>query len=98
MTGTDWADTEARCVVTYLDGSDDPDQADDGRPLVDDDLLVLVNSWWEPIDFTIPAIRANQRWRGEIDIFAPLSAASGGELSEGDRRTRRAALAGSTAH
>ena len=25
------------------------------RPLVDDDFLVLVNAWWEPLDFILPA-------------------------------------------
>ena len=27
----------------------------DGSPMLDDDFLLLVNAWWEPIDFTIPA-------------------------------------------
>ena len=38
----------------YLDGSDAPDLGPDGQPLLDDDFLVLVNGWWEPIEFTIP--------------------------------------------
>ena len=57
MTGADWADPNARAVALYLDGSDAPDRAADGTPLLDDDFLVLVNGWWEPLDFTIPAAR-----------------------------------------
>ena len=53
--GADWADPNARAVTIFLDGSDDPDRAEDGAPLVDDDFLVLVNGWWEPLDFTLPA-------------------------------------------
>ena len=45
MTGADWADPGARCVAMYLDGSDAPDRDDQGAPLVDDDLLLLVNGW-----------------------------------------------------
>ena len=40
MDGVDWADPNARTIAIYLDGSDDPDLADDGTFLVDDDFLV----------------------------------------------------------
>lgn len=40
-----WPSFEWVGQVIYLDGSDDPDLADDGTCLVDDDFLVLVNSW-----------------------------------------------------
>ena len=55
MDAGDWADPNARAIAIYLDGSDDPDRAEDGAPLVDDDFLVLVNSWWEPLDFACPS-------------------------------------------
>ena len=57
MTQADWADPNALALGIYLDGSDDPDQGPDGRPLVDDDFLVLVNAWWEPMAFSIPVTR-----------------------------------------
>ena len=57
MNGADWADPGARAIAIYLDGSDDPDRAEDGTPLLDDDFLVLVNSWWEPLDFVLPPTR-----------------------------------------
>ena len=44
MTGADWADPDARSLAIYLDGADDPDPAEDGIPLLDDDFLVLVNA------------------------------------------------------
>ena len=64
MNSADWADPSARAIAIYLDGSDDPDRAEDGTPLLDDDFLVLVNSWWEPLDFVAaqdPARRAVAR-------------------------------------
>ena len=38
MDGADWADPNARAIAIYLDGSDDPDRAEDGMPLIDDDF------------------------------------------------------------
>ena len=61
MTGADWSDRDARAVAIYLDGSDAPDRAADGSLLIDDDFLVLVNAWWEPLGFTIPATRAPRK-------------------------------------
>jgi hypothetical protein len=57
MTGAGRADPDALAVALYLDGCDDPDRAADGTWLADDDFLVLVNAWWEPLDFTLPDTR-----------------------------------------
>jgi len=67
MTGADWADPNALAVALYLDGSDDPDRAADGTWLIDDDFLVLVNAWWEPLDFVLPDTRPEAGWQVEID-------------------------------
>jgi isoamylase len=69
MTAGDWADPGARAVALYLDGSDDPDRAADGTPLADDDFLVLVNAWWQPLDFVVPDIRPQATWQVEIDSY-----------------------------
>jgi isoamylase len=71
MTPEDWADPNALALGIYLDGSDDPDQGPDGRLLVDDDFLVLVNAWWEPIGFSIPVTRAGTQWQLQIDSYEP---------------------------
>jgi len=76
MNGGDWADPNARAIAIYLDGSDDPDRADDGTPLLDDDFLVLVNSWWEPLDFTLPPTRPQAAWQAEINTFDPAAPGS----------------------
>ena len=62
-------------IAIYLDGSDDPDRAEDGTFLTDDDFLVLVNSWWEPLAFVLPYTRSQARWRVEIDSYDPVSQA-----------------------
>jgi isoamylase len=91
MDGGDWADPDARAIAIYLDGSDDPDRADDGTLLVDDDFLVLVNSWWEPLDFALPDTRPQARWRVEIDSY---DLASPPEVREDERKPGDTVTAG----
>jgi isoamylase len=72
MTIGDWTDENALALGIYLDGSDAPDrEPNDGSPMLDDDFLVLVNAWWEPLAFTVPATRAGQTWQAEIDTYEP---------------------------
>jgi isoamylase len=69
MTTGDWADPNALAITLYLDGSDAPDRAADGTLLVDDDFLVLVNAWWQPLDFVLPQCRVRDRWQAEVDSY-----------------------------
>jgi isoamylase len=85
MTGTDWSDNSALAVAIYLDGSDEPDRAADGSPLLDDDFLVLVNAWWQPLAFTIPATRAGTTWQTAIDTYDPARTAATAPLRAGDQ-------------
>jgi pullulanase/glycogen debranching enzyme len=71
MTAASWSDPNALAIALYLDGSDDPDRAGDGTWLLDDDFLVLVNAWWEPLEFVLPATRPEAGWRVEIDTYDP---------------------------
>ena len=93
MTGSDWADGGARAVAIYLDGSDAPDHARDGSPMIDDDFLVLVNAYWEPLPYTIPATRAadplgsRQVWHTEINSYDPDSPDNAAVHRAGDVRT-----------
>jgi glycogen operon protein len=87
MTAADWSNPAALALAMYLDGSDDPDRAADGSPLLDDDFLVLFNAWWEPLDFTLPAIRDGQAWQVEIDSYDPAAADRAQPRRAGDRVT-----------
>jgi len=70
----------------YLDGSDAPDRAADGTWLIDDDFMVLVNAWWEPLDFTLPETRPQAQWQQDIDTFDPVRAGSAAtRLQAGDQ-------------
>jgi isoamylase len=78
MTEADWADSSALAVAIYLDGSDAPDRDRAGEPMLDDDFLLLVNAWWEPLTFTVPVTRAApggeaQAWHTELDTYEGLT-------------------------
>jgi isoamylase len=88
MTQECWDDGNALALGVYLDGSDAPDAAPDGSPLFDDDFLVLVNGWWEPLEFTVPPdslTRPGLVWQAEIDSFDPSRAASAPSRRAGDK-------------
>jgi len=77
MTDEQWADDTMHAIAVYLDGTDAPDQAEDGTPLLDDDFLILVNAWWEPVTFTIPEVReTTQTWFIELDSYDPAVSAA----------------------
>jgi isoamylase len=81
-----WADPNARALTIYLDGDDQPDLAADGTPLLDDDFLVLVNVWWEPLGFRIPD-GAARAWRVELDTYDPAPTTDPEDLRAGDAIT-----------
>ena len=87
MTGADWSDGSALAVAIYLDGSDEPDRAADGSPMIDDDFLVLVNGWWEPLGFTIPTTREGLTWQTAIDTYDPAQSAAAVPLRASDQLT-----------
>ncbi|MGZ4603574.1 MAG: glycogen debranching protein GlgX [Kineosporiaceae bacterium] len=75
MTGADWRDPRSRAAAMVFDGTAEPDRDQDGGFMVDEDLLVLVNGWWEPLDFTLPPPPERPGtppapWRVELDTFA----------------------------
>ncbi|MGS0684381.1 glycogen debranching protein GlgX [Nakamurella sp. GG22] len=53
MTGSDWSDGAAKSVAMVLSGSAEPDIGDDGAPLMDDTIALLINGWWEPLTFSV---------------------------------------------
>jgi glycogen operon protein len=87
MNGADWADPSALAVGIYLDGSDEPDHAEDGTLMTDDDFLVLVNGWWEPLKFVLPPTRPGAEWHAEIDSHDPAAPAGAAERRAGDQVT-----------
>jgi glycogen operon protein len=75
MTTPMWNDPTRRSVTVFIDGSVAPDHDRWGDPLVDRNLLVLVNGEADPVEFripdTAPAGRPSDLWRLELDTSLP---------------------------
>jgi len=91
MTDSDWGAGWTRSVVAYLDGSRHADRDDKNQPILDDDLLILLNGWWESLPFTIPSVDGPRTWTIELDTFAGSGSAAspgveaGSQISVGPR-------------
>lgn len=68
MTPQDWSDSFARAVAMALSGATgDPARSDDP-------FMLMLNSWWEPLEFTVPDPLRDLGWRVEIDTEHPDAA------------------------
>ncbi|MGH2886524.1 MAG: glycogen debranching enzyme, partial [Solirubrobacteraceae bacterium] len=65
MTGQDWGAVYARAVTVALSGA----TGDETHP--DDPFLILMNAWWEPLDFAIPESLRELAWQVEVDTEVP---------------------------
>jgi isoamylase len=67
----DWQDPARQSIAVFLDGSVAPDRNQWGEPMVDHDLLVLVNGADRAVEFVVPATAPPgdppQVWRLEFD-------------------------------
>jgi isoamylase len=71
MTTENWNDPEARSIALFIDGATDPDVTAGVRAVQDDDFLILVSAWWEPLKFHIPADLSVRGWEMVCDTFDP---------------------------
>ncbi len=69
MTDADWHSPGSKSIAVYVDGTVAPDLDARGRPMLDDDLLILVNGSPQPVTFTIPEVGKRCSWRAEVDSF-----------------------------
>jgi glycogen operon protein len=69
MTDSDWNAGRTLCVIAYFNGTCDTDRDDHGRPILDDDLLIALNGWWESTTFTIPDVGRPRVWVRELDTL-----------------------------
>jgi len=79
MKPQDWTDPSARSIALFIDGATDPDIEADGTALTDDDFLVFVNAWWEPLTFSLPDSLALHTWEVVCDSFDPARTGSAGQ-------------------
>jgi glycogen operon protein len=68
MSDEDWQDRSTRTLGMFLAGKGIDDLDDDGDPIHDDDLLLLLSSDKDPVEFKLPDFRTGpQGWEVLID-------------------------------
>jgi len=68
MTSPDWNASFARAVTMAMSG------ATGDQTRADDPFLLMIDAWWEPLEFTVPDPLRDLRWRVEIDTEHPDAA------------------------
>jgi glycogen operon protein len=71
MTEEDWQRPDAHSVAVFLNGDAIAEPDPDGRRVVDDSFLLLLNSYWEPVEFRLPDVTYGERWTTLIDTAEP---------------------------
>ncbi|MGC0333953.1 isoamylase [Streptomyces sp. SAI-170] len=71
MTEGDWQRSDAHSVAVFLNGDAIAEPDPQGRPVVDDSFLLLLNSYWEPVDFKLPDRTYGERWTALVDTADP---------------------------
>jgi glycogen operon protein len=67
MSQEEWDTSFIRCMGMLLNGELMNEMDEDGNELQKDILLILVNSYWEPISFTLPHEGLNVNWEVLLD-------------------------------
>ncbi len=67
MTDQEWNQSFARCLGLYLAGAALGEDDDQGRPIRDDDFILLINSHHEPVPFLISVHPDPGVWRVLLD-------------------------------
>jgi glycogen operon protein len=83
MTETEWNQHFARCLGVYLAGDNLKRTDRRGRPIRDDNFLVLFNAHYEKIDFVLPQIHPNSEWWTVLDTSSRLTPFDGQHLAAG---------------
>jgi glycogen operon protein len=71
MTDEEWNKSNARCLGFYLEGSATGEDDAKGEPVKDDDFVLLINSYYEPIPFVLPSLPPASSWHTAIDTSRP---------------------------
>ncbi|MEV7203933.1 glycogen debranching protein GlgX [Streptomyces griseoluteus] len=85
MTDQDWRRGDAHSVGVFLNGDAIAERDAYGGRVVDDSFLLLLNGFWEPVDFRLPAASYGERWTTLIDTADPEGVPDERERKAGTR-------------
>jgi glycogen operon protein len=66
-----WSAGFNQCFGFLLAGDLIGEVDDRGQPITGDDILILMNAYYEPIPFRLPARMKGQRWQRLVDTADP---------------------------
>ncbi|MDD5377550.1 MAG: glycogen debranching protein GlgX [Acidithiobacillus sp.] len=82
MDAEDWQEGDAHCLGLYLAGTELTDLDAQGRPVKDEDFLLLLNAFHDGIPFTLPSLPDNKSsWELLLDTAQDDGAAKGVQQS-----------------
>ena len=70
MTDEDWSDSNQRSIGMILNGEGMDEYDERGRRIKDDIFLILLNGYWEGVDFTLPGVKEFTRWELLMDTHS----------------------------
>ncbi|MGV9427824.1 glycogen debranching protein GlgX [Streptomyces sp. NPDC003656] len=85
MSDQDWQRDDAYSVGVFLNGDAIAERDAYGRRVVDDSFLILLNGYWEPVDFRLPGESYSERWTTLIDTADPDGVPDERERKAGSR-------------
>ncbi|HXH82571.1 MAG TPA: glycogen debranching protein GlgX, partial [Candidatus Tectomicrobia bacterium] len=71
MTPEDWTNADTRCFGLRVAGDAIEEVDARGERIVDDTFLILLNAFWEPVPFVLPAHHRGVRWEPIVDTREP---------------------------
>ncbi|MDQ3394792.1 MAG: glycogen debranching protein GlgX, partial [Bacteroidota bacterium] len=82
MTSEEWDSSLVRTLGMLLNGKVMDEVDERGNVIKDDVLLILVNSYWEPVDYTLPINGVQVEWEVVLDTSDPEGSFEGNKLDE----------------
>ncbi len=73
MTSEDWGEWHSRCLGAFLAGNAIEERDERNNSISDESYLILLNSYWEPLDFQLPSIGIgnDSQWLLVLDTRSP---------------------------
>ena len=71
MSDKDWADKAFHAFAVWLSGAAGEQVDSSNRPIIADTVVILMNSFSEPVDFVLPSTGGRARWRLALDTASP---------------------------
>ena len=87
MSDEDWNESHAEAVAVFLNGRAIGSRGPRGERVQDDSYYLLFNGHWEKINFKLPQLEADDRWRKRIDTAKPHLVRQRTPLEPGDSTT-----------